>query len=156
MLLSNQFPVFGLTSSLLTSFEISSKILGFNGISIYIVPATQHNSPCLTSSTRSTRLTVSPAIWKPSQASAAIFSTAGLSFVKRKKYRSAYCCWYCFSFCSSKVWKFLYAEDCRSSGSYFWSLLHITLARGPLNVRIFLTMAHEVNFHHSLGLPSSW
>lgn len=40
-----------------TSFEISSNTFGFNGISMYTVPTTQHNSPCRTSSTRSTGLT---------------------------------------------------------------------------------------------------
>ena len=49
--------------ALRTSLARSSRMLGFKGMSLNTVPVTQHNSPCLTSSTRSTCWTFSPAIW---------------------------------------------------------------------------------------------
>lgn len=96
-----------------TSFVKSSRMFGFNGMSIYTVPAIQHSSPCRTSRTRSTRRACSPAIYsrklillkpvnprgnkkyltvRPSQAAPATCSTAGFSLAKRKKYMSPYCC----------------------------------------------------------------
>lgn len=44
----------------LTSFDMSSKTFGLSVISMNTVPTTQHSSPCLTSSTRSTLLGRSP------------------------------------------------------------------------------------------------
>jgi hypothetical protein len=43
-----------------TSFSMSFSTLGFSAISMYTVPTTQQSSPCLTSSTRSTKVAFCP------------------------------------------------------------------------------------------------
>jgi len=43
-----------------TSFSMSFNTLGFSAISMYTVPTTQQSSPCLTSSTRSTKVAFCP------------------------------------------------------------------------------------------------
>ena len=56
---------------------MSSRMFGFSAISIYTVPTTQHSSPCRTSSTLSTRLAFSPAIFH------AEYQQKALQFVPR-------------------------------------------------------------------------